>query len=160
MSRFSPGPVLADEKLARFLFHPMHFGKKGDLKPSVFSHVHVQGCSVQRDSIATEKEITTFVRDFLNGKADRKWQGVLTGNCLDVRSILAGQTKLRAVCVYDTAEPKNPAHGELFQTKNFVDDGDLNELRNYLFKAFGEGAVISPQDYRDGVILKNVTGDN
>jgi len=150
--------VLPDEKLARFLFDPMHFDKRGGLKPSVFSHVHKQGCSVQREDVATEEELSTFVSDFLNGKADRKWQGVLVGSCREVRSILAGQSKHRAICVYDTAEQKNPAHGELFQTKHFADDGDQNELRSHLFKVFGEGSIILPEDYRGGAIFKKLSG--
>ena len=156
MSKFSPGPVQPEEQLTRFLFHPMHFGRKGELKPSVFSHVQKQGCSVQREDIASEKELTDFVRDFLNGASDREWRGVLVAQCRDVRSISVGQTDRRAACVYDTAETKNPAHAELFRTSHLADDGDQNELRSNLFKAFGNGVAITPEAYRAGGILAKV----
>lgn len=150
MSRYSPRPVAESEILARFIFSPMHIGKKGELKPSVFSHVHTVGCSIQRDSVARTDEIVAFVKQFLAKQDDFAWIGVLSGRCQNVRGITAGESNDRAVCVFDTAERENPAHGELCQTHYIVEEGDKLELRRNLFAAFGDGIVIQPSQYRNG----------
>lgn len=151
MSEHSPSTVANTEVLARFVFSPMHIHKKtGDILPSVFSHVHTVGCSIQRDSIAKTDEIVAFVKSFLDARDDRAWIGVLAGKCQDVRGISADESCDRAVCVFDTAEPENPAHGEMCQTNYIVEEADKLELRRNLFGAFGNGVVIQPSQYRDG----------
>lgn len=151
MSKHSPYPVAESETLARFVFSPMHINKKtGAVLPSVFSHVQTVGCSIQRDSIAKFDEIVTFVRNFLAARDDRTWIGVLSGQCQKVRDIKAGESGDRAVCIFDTAEPENPAHAELCQTHYIIDEADQLELRRKLFVAFGDGLVIQPSQYRNG----------
>ena len=130
--------------------------KKGNVKPNGFSHVHSKGCSVQRDSVAKNDELLVFVKEFLSNKNDRSWRGVLFGQCHDMRNIMANKADRRAVCVYDTANPENPAHGELCQTLYVIDEADEVELRANLFVAFGNGALISPLQYRDGAIWDNL----
>lgn len=158
MSRYSPGKILPDEQLARFAFHPIFYDKKGNLKPNIFSHVHSAGCSVQRDTVATDSEITDFVFKVLREKPEWSWKGVLLANCSALRSILAKDNKKRAACVYDTADKGNPAHAEICQTRHIgKDNGDENELRGQLFKAFGDGIPITPPQYRDGNVFLRVT---
>lgn len=151
MSKHSPCSVANPEILARFVFSPMHVHRKtGHIKPSIFSHVHTFGCSIQRDSVAKIDEIVVFVESFLTERDDRAWIGVLSGQCQNIRGIRAGESRDRAVCVFDTAEPENPAHGELCQTHYIIEEADKVELRKNLFAAFGEGMIIQPSLYRSG----------
>ena len=151
MSKYSSKPVGGSEILARFIFSPMHI-KKGRLLPSVFSHVHSIGCSVQRESIATTDELVGFAHKFLSAKNDRVWKGVLLAKCDDLRNIKTEDTSNRLICIYDTAERDNPAHGEMGQTQYIIEEADQNELRSKLFTAFDEGKIIDPNAYRDGAI--------
>lgn len=157
MSRHSPGVINNSEILARFVFFPIQIDKKGRFKPSLFSHVHSKGCSIQRDSVAKNDELLEFVREFLSKKDDRSWKGVLFGKCHDIRSISANEAHRRAVCVYDTANADNPAHAELCQTQYVIDEADEVELRANLFVAFGDnGALVSPRQYRNGAVWHNL----
>lgn len=152
MSKYSPCPVDESETLVRFVFSPLHINKSGGLKPSLFSHVETKGCSIQRDSKAKIDEIVTFVKNFLAKRDDFSWIGVVFGQCRCVRGIKAGESSHRAVCVFDTAEKNNPAHGEMCQTQYIVEEADRLELRRNLFAAFGERVVIEPSQYRDGAV--------
>lgn len=157
MSEHSSGVVVDSEQLVRFVFLPMHhIDKKGNAKPNIFSHVHSRGCSIQRDFVASANELATFTRDFLGRENNRSWKGVLLANCNDVRKIKADETDHRAVCIYDTANPENPAHGELCQTQYVVEEADKIELRKNLFTAFGNGIFIQPLQYRDGAVWNNL----
>lgn len=156
MSKHSACPVCESETLARFVFLPIHINERtGQLKPSCFSHVHSKGCSIQRDSVARLDELLTFVETFLGRKDEYVWRGVLCGGCRDVRSIKAIEGH-RAVCVYDTAEPENPAHGELCQTHYIIEEADQLELKRNLFAAFGDGSIIQPSEYRNGAVWQQL----
>lgn len=135
--------------MTRFIFSPMHTNSRGVVKPSLFEHVHTRGCSVQRDSIANDAEITSFVTNFLNDGDDRVWLGAVSAKCSDVRDIRIDGDKDRAMCVFDTAEPNNPSHGEICRAR-VVDEADKAELRHSLWKAFNGSVVIKPSDYRMG----------
>ena len=157
MSKHSPHPVENSETLARFIFSPMLFDRKtGKAKPNAFSHVNSRGCSIQRDSITTNDELFSFVKQFLIGKDDRAWKGVLHAQCSNIRNISSDDSVRREVCVYDTATLGNPAHGELFQSQYVVDEADRVELREKLFIAFGNGGMIPPLQYRDGAVWNNL----
>lgn len=52
--------------------------------------------------------------------------------------------------VYDTAEPKNQAHAEIFQTEHVIDDADKLELKFELFTKFSNGHLTKPDSYRGG----------
>ncbi len=157
MSRHSPCAVENSEILARFVFSPIHIHHKtGNVKPSIFSHVFSVGCSIQRDSVATNKELISFANDFLGGDDKRSWRGVLLAECHELRSIKVENSLNRAVCVYDTAEQENPAHGEIGQTHHIINEADVVELRHALFTAFGNGAVIPPFQYRNGKVWDNL----
>jgi hypothetical protein len=134
----------------------MHVTKKGELKPSLFSHVLNKGCSVQRDSIASDREIRRFVRGFLGKKRDRVWLGTVSAKVADLRKILAPDAVSRALCIYDTAEWRNPAHAEMCRTRHIVEEADEPELRGHLLKAFGGGTVLAREKCRDGSILAKV----
>ena len=157
MSKHSPCIVGNEEILARFVFSPMHVDRKGNIKPSIFSHVHSKGCSIQRDSIAKTDEIVAFVNSFLTIKDDRAWIGVLLGVCQNARGIRSGDSDNRAVCVFDTAERHNTAHGEMCQTHYVVEEADKVELRRNLFAVFNEGVVIRPPVYREGAVWNELS---
>lgn len=154
-SKHSPGKVRDDEQLSRFVFSPIHVGKKGIL-PAVFSHTFTVGCSIQRESIVSEAELINFVKDFLNGKADRSWHGVLIADNKVLRDYTMDNSDRRAFCIYDTAEKHNPAHGEIHQAQYEIDEADKIELREKLFKAFNGGVSTTPAAYRNGSILKQI----
>lgn len=156
MSKHSPSVIANSEMLARFVFSPIQIDKKGKVKPNSFSHVHSQGCSIQRDSVADNIEILALVKQVLSGQNNRAWKGVIFGQCHDMRSIMTDEVDHRAVCVYDTANPENPAHAELCQTEYIIDEADAAELRHNLFVAFGSGAIITPLQYRNGAIWNNL----
>jgi hypothetical protein len=149
MSRFSPGRVEADELIVRFGFHPIHFDKRSGLKPSIFSHAETRGCSVQRDKHALEAELARFVSNFLEGDDRRSWRGVVTAACSTLRGIRIDDRRNQGVCIYDTAEKNNPAHGEFGWSSLPLGDGDANELRAKLMQAFGGGNIIAPTAYRE-----------
>jgi hypothetical protein len=152
MSKFSPGVIENSEELSRFVFSPVHVNKKGKVKPSLFSHVNNRGCSIQRNSIAKDDEIVEFLKNFLSSDNRFGWLGVLTGDCGKVRKIDNNNNQL--ICVYDSAEETNPAHGEMCQSNYIIEDADRLELRAELWKVFGE--LVSPEDYRGGAVLKDI----
>ena len=155
-SRYSPGIISSNETLTRFVFSPIHVSKKGGVLPALFNQVHSSGCSVQRDSIASNSEITTFVSTFLSAKEDRVWMGVVSAVCENVREIRIEGTGERVLCVFDTAEKANPAHGEMCRAR-VIDEADRAELRNHLYKAFNSKFVIAPDGYRAGKVWANLS---
>jgi hypothetical protein len=155
MTKYSAAHVANLEKISLFVCSPLHVGKKGIL-PSVFSHTFTVGCSIQRESIVSERELSQFVRNFLAGKSDRTWHGVLIGDCEVLRGCTLKSSQKRAFCVYDTAEKDNPAHGEIHQSQYVIDEADKVELRAKLFETFNSGVATSPTAYRSGSILATV----
>ncbi len=156
MSAHSPGPARDTEQLTRFVFWPLHMRSNGQIKPALFSHVETKGCSVQRELRASGAELESLVSEMLRRDAERAWRGVLLGACGDVRNIRVGDSEQRAICVYDTALPANPAHAEMCKTRSVADDGSRNEMRRALMAAFGDGVLVSPSAYRDGAVLKKL----
>lgn len=151
VSPHSNAPVGDDEVLARFAFHPIHIMKDGVFKPSVFSQVPADGCSVQRDSKASSAELVQFVRACLDRDASQVWLGLLSATCKAVRELLnegEGQAS-RAVCVYDTGLSHNPSHAELFQALP-MEKADELELRKKVWEVFGAGVPVLPNQFRGG----------
>ena len=153
MSQYSPGPVASSEILARFVFAPVHVRRNGNLKPSIFSHVSNKGCSIQRESMAGTGEMVGFVEGFLGKNETASWVGLITGKCEDVRQIRFDGSMKSVVCVYDTGNVGNPAHGELCQTHYVIEEADRIELRGKLLRTFNDGRLIGPAAYREGEIL-------
>lgn len=156
MSHHSPFTVDDSELVSRFVFSPIHLNRKGELKPSLFTHVESSGCSVQRESIASPAEILDFVSTFLSGDSERKWHGVAQAKCGDIRKINVTNSDKRNLCVYDTAEINNPAHAEICKTNYIIDEADKLELKRHIFKAFGNSSIITPDVYRSGNIHQSL----
>lgn len=152
-SKFSPHPIANKEWIARFVFSPMHINKKGEIKPNIISHIFNRGCSVQRETIASNDELSRFVSDFLasDSKNERSWNRVLIATCSDLRNITIDNQK--ALCLYDTAEEHNPAHGEICLSRE-TPEADQAELRFEIMKVFSE---FLPNDYRDGEIYNRLS---
>jgi hypothetical protein len=152
LSRFSPRPVENIETLVRFVVSPVHFNvKKNILKPSVFSYAFDRGCSMQRENIATNAELADSVGALIK-KSGTSWLGVLIGSCSEVRQVTSPGSTDRAICVYDTAEEKNPAHCEMFQTQYVIEETFRGEITEQLMRIFDNGNVIPPTKYRDGSV--------
>lgn len=156
MSSLSPGPIRADERVERFLFSPVHMNKKGELMPAVFSQAFRDGCSIQRlDKVATG-ELEGFVKSFLVAKDNRVWIGTVGAVASDIRKIAVGRR--RGFALYDTSEPKNVSHGEIFASYP-INEADELELTRKLFAAFGDGVVTPPIKLRDGQVWNSLTED-
>ena len=151
MSQHSSSPVASSEIVVRFVFSPIHRTRKGELNPSFFSHTMTKGCSVQRESVASDDELLTFTRKSLSGREDLAWFGVATATSEALRGLKAPGTGSRAVCVYDTAEPDNPAHAEMCKTQH-IQEADAAELRRSLMSVFNDGILVDRQAYRNGRI--------
>lgn len=150
MNRYSPGVVADSEILSRFVFSPMFIhAKNGTIKPNIFAHTFTVGCSIQREDVASDTEIREFVASIVN--ADRSWHSVLQAKCEELRAALCPNSEERAFYIYDTANKKNPAHGEICQSKDF-EEADKVELRHILFSAFNSGKPVAASAYRSGVI--------
>lgn len=145
----SPRPVSNTESLTRFIFSPIHISRKnGKVLPAAFSHVATKGCSVQRESVATDAELTQWIGGYSQKNPLHIWKGTLVSTCQSLREIQLSDKTIRTVAVYDTAEPGNPAHAEIFQTEHVIDDADRIELRAEVLKCFSNGNLTEPTAYR------------
>lgn len=109
---------------------------------------------MQRASIASDHELTSFVRSFLNDNIDAAWFGVVTASCEEIRALTAPEPnpeQLRAVCIYDTSEPDNRAHAEICRARDF-EHADTAELRGHLLRLFNNGSMTARDAYRTGAI--------
>jgi len=127
------------------------------MKPSLFSHVHKLGCSIQRETIATTSELYIFLSKFMRADVRRTWHGVAIAECKQAREIVLDGSGNRAVCVYDTAESTNPAHAELFQTQYVIDEADELEIRRKLLDIFS--VRFNPDKYRNSELLERLDLD-
>lgn len=154
MSHHSAGPVAADEQIARFFYYPMQINKNNRVIAGAFSHALSKGCSVQRETKASDAELSEHVTSFLNGGDDRKWCAVVIGNAQVIRNLEMEGFDGRLMCVYDPGEPTNPAHAEICATRIFEDDGSANEFRRVLGIAFNADRPLSPASYRGGEVMR------
>lgn len=161
MSKDSSGIIEDAEQLVQFVFLPRHknyIGKNGRAKPSMFSHINAKGRSIQRQDVAQPTELATWLQTNLT-KNSEAWDGVLLAKSGDLRGIEIGETSRRALCIYDTAEKENPAHGEICRTEHIIEEADNNEFRANLLKAFGDGEIIDRVIYQQGAIWNSLPHD-
>jgi hypothetical protein len=151
VSKHSPNVITGDELIARHVISPVHVMPDGKFKPSLFSHVFNKGCSVQREDHAEDPIVAHVVTQLAEAARDGGWFGMVFASAKDIRNICISSTCDRAVCLYDTAEPNNAAHAEIFLSRPIV-DADDNEIRAALHKCFGDGVYQKPEGYRDGRI--------
>lgn len=156
VSSHSPGPVHGEETITRFVFSEMHTTRQGILKPNFFSHAETEGCSSQRDELATDEELAALVKHYMD-KPGTTWIGSVSAGARMIRD-LCFQPGDRAVCIYDTGLPENPAHAELYQARK-IEEADGPEVRNLLYKLFGGGSVAKSEDYRNGQIWRTMPAE-
>jgi hypothetical protein len=151
ISALSPGSISADEQITRLVFS-MHASKNGALNSSLFSHIASKGCSVQREKFATSNALNGAVQKILLGSAaNNAWLGSVNASASDIRNLCLKRGD-RAICLYDTAEPDNRAHAEMFYSRA-IEEADAAELRNDLYSIFGEGVITKKaEEYRDGSV--------
>lgn len=155
-SEHSIGPVTDQEILVRIATSPLFVDKAGKIKPNIFSHIFTVGCSVQREGLATNKELIELISKFVASKADNAWEGALIAKCSELRGIFVKSNNSRAVCIYDTAEKENPAHAEISQAQIAMSEEDITELRHDIFVAFGNGVPTLPTAYRQSAIWNSL----
>lgn len=161
MSDFSPGPVQGTETLVRFLFD--NHVRKSKIRNSAYDLAFRTGCSTQRHENASNSELAQWLRSFLRNNSERSWQGVTTAACSAVRQLKLEGADSQLFCVYDTAEHGlNPSHAEICISRVLGDEGEQNEARVLIRKAFRNDDILSPHEYRNGEVLEmmNLTVDN
>jgi len=119
-SEHSPEPVANGEVLCRQLVQPIHFQEDGSINPTAFDDVMNKGLSTDRlkyRDIAESRSEGVERAERHNAEFPLKPQRELVAlakfNVSEVRSITAMNTNDRAVAVYDTALPANPAHADV-----------------------------------------------
>ena len=133
------GPVAPGEPLSRLIF-------SRDLQPDGTVAMHVfaswisKGFSVQRVSLAAAEEVARIVAARLGVlrsklRSDVQWLGSADSDSTRIRRI-ARPDGAGAFCIYDTAEPENPAHAEVFQTIDPKDRSLRTKLKDDLARAF------------------------
>jgi hypothetical protein len=123
----SPGPVLADELLARFV-SPFHYDAESQtVKSNLFSHAATIGMSVTRIGRAS-REVDAV------SHVGSRYIGYVAAICSDIRSILSNGK--RGFAVYDTAQNDNRAHADVCQMVLRPRSYET-ELRRELQKIFG-----------------------
>jgi hypothetical protein len=155
-SSFSPRPVGDNETITRFVFSPMHTTRQGFLKPNFFSNAETEGCSSQREDMATDDEMSGLVKHYMTKKPDTAWLGYVSASARAIRD-LTFQSGDRAVCLYDAGLLDSPAHTELYQSRQRIEEADGAEVRSLLYKLFGGGPLASSEDYRNGQIWRTMS---
>lgn len=144
----SPGVVSSDEELVRFHFSPNDFGDDGSLTTLAFSDVTSLGLSVTRDQATNQQ-----MQDAISARLKRlppegEWVSVSIAQTGSIKSIFRNQPQKdpeRAFCVYDTAEPDNPLHAEVCQTKaGRKFRADLRNAFNAASRAVFRDGVLNP----------------
>lgn len=121
VSPSSPGPVGAEEALARLIYSPLHVDPiTGEVTEAAFSDVKDKGLSVQRLTHVSEAHVRAIgekklADDHALGKTDRVLLGIVTGSVAAIRQ-QTYETGERTFCVYDSALQDTPAHADVCQT--------------------------------------------
>lgn len=144
----SPGPVLDDEKLARFVFCPAHVKKIGDeygqIDESLFLDITGIGGSVNRlmesegavpgDVHLRGESMAALVRQGSLGRTpqpDRQYLGAIKLATKEVRALAVDEVACR-VRVYDTSRgPNDQLHGDIVANMRGL-DGEKKALRKQL----------------------------
>lgn len=153
VSPHSPGPIQDNELIARFAFVPVHFTNSGKIKPSLFSHVFKEGCSIQRNSIAKNEELSNWLTDLLEKNSHFVWKGVVIASSSAIRNVcLESKKQSRSLCLYDTANNCNSSHGEIFIANPAIEEADKLEIKAELMRCFDSTNLISPDQYKEGTL--------
>lgn len=108
---------------------------------------------MQRDEKAKVPELVQWLDSYREKNTEHVWLGTLACASQAVRSVVLGDKPNRVLAIYDTAEPTNQAHAEIFQTEHVIDESDQIELRKELLQRFCNGVLTIPASYRSGALL-------
>ena len=120
----SPGPVQNEEILIRQIISPHHFdAETKKLKTSAFTDSETFGLSVNRLSHTTvelihDVALERIEKANINAKNPKAFWGTVNFFCAEVRAIFyrseEGVAPLRGFVIYDTADPEDPSHADIF----------------------------------------------
>lgn len=141
MSHGNLGEVQSVERLARIL-SPLHFDKKGRLKPSAFAITHLQeaGLSLVRVDKIDAAEIIAVASDIMKSSDQMELRGALVGSAQAIRDAKLPDGH-RALCVKD--DPvlgdkllrDNEAHAVSVATRRVTEE-DMKEVRMAIWGKF------------------------
>ena len=119
-SEHSPEPVRNDELLCRQLIQPIHFQDDGSVTPTAFDDAMNKGLSTDRLNLRDPDESRREGIARANQhnvdyplKPRREFIALVQFSVADIRSISAPNSSDRALAVYDTGLPSNPAHADV-----------------------------------------------
>lgn len=121
VSRFSPGVVVNQEFLHRFVFSPLHM-HDGEVLPALFNDAKDKGLSCERGSAFDtgpethergRQQAERYNQEKPADRPDRAYVGSVTASCGLIRSLMMEGRRLLAV--YDTALETNVAHSDVFE---------------------------------------------
>ena len=134
-SEHSPCPVKDTEYLYRQIISPIHYDEETKtFTPTAFDDASNKGLSVNRESYATENDISFKGIERVNNfnvnspeKPQRTFSGVVRFYCYDIRQITVntkqGLSPVRGFCVYDTALQEDKSHSDICQIVKSKADG-------------------------------------
>jgi hypothetical protein len=145
----SRGPVTNQECVFRLVFNPIHIDlETGSIKPSAISDVKDKGCSVDRQTLRSLKDVFEFGiiaahkknQNAGPGTPSRSLWGVSEINVSEIREILVGDSK-RAFGVYATALAHNLSHADICQLIPEIEKQNARSARAQLFEAAAKKIV-------------------
>ncbi len=167
VSKYSPGTVQNNEVLIRILVAPQHMHKKRSQPTAAsLSDSERKGLSVIRHGFIKDEIIKAVAEGLVerarssnNDKAGVF--GVLLLECETVRQFARSEQEGRCYCVYDTGEPENPGHAEIFQRVAGVEKPVRDDRRQKLFEKV-KARFVPVAEYRGGLLAYlaplNMTG--
>jgi hypothetical protein len=159
VSEFSPGCVHAEEKLTRFVIHPIHVNNDGMPVSVVFNDAWSSDLSLFRETRATDAEIrVALAENRATGQArsppqDRSFFGVMYACASAIRQATFDEFAGPVFRVYDTAEANKPHHASVFMTKAAKKALTSKKVRKKLWETFGSAMAEDAGTYWRGRIV-------
>jgi hypothetical protein len=154
-NQFSPGTIDNEEFLLRALDNPTHWDRNtNQFTPNAFLDAGSFGLSVNRIEFATIEELINSAEQRINQKnsqqlhSKRVFIGFAKYKCGEIRDALSITNK-RLLAVFDTANPKNVSHADVFF---LVKDEILKRrARSILFEKGNEALINKHGNHVDDV---------
>jgi len=156
----SPGRVRSSERLYSVIIYPTDVQTPGpELMYTFISHAEKNGMSVLREG-ASDEEFHATIELRLKGRDDRRFHGIASLLCSDVRRLLA-KTRVdgqevgdRLYCVLDTDIAGRPHHADIFATvpRKRPNKAVRRLQRNRLMELI-RGSLERPDAFRGGRLV-------
>ena len=112
---YSPGPVDDDETLLSVVTSRGFVSTDGVVEPTLFESRMSNGISTDRKRHTTQQEYDDRAHKLVEGSEKKENLGSIELSVAKIRGVeYCGD---RAIAVYDTALPENPAHAEIACTE-------------------------------------------